>query len=614
MAWQILIPQQSPRIIEHGSRRKSFTTFPSFQKRSILSLYASSDPLRKKIGNLNGFESSSYVDLDELWNDEWLDEEPTYVDGDEPEAFLSEDDLSELYGIEIQSSSSDKTPLSSSSSSNGTTSPQIISLKDMNNLASDLSYFYLRDEIGLGEDIMWEIANSGASSILMMKVTNICQKVDLLRKMMKLSEEEIRKLLSAHPGLLQLSTNKNLSPTILFLLRQLDLGTNELKAFVLGCPSLLAYSIPNLQEKLHFFDEVLGCTIEETRKILLTEPKIMTCSINGGILPRYHFLLREVHIPKDDIRTILKKNPRILLMSVEENLQPKIIFFLIMTLRMTPKDVRTLLLKYPGFLNYNLDNHILPMIRYFLSLDISAREISLILLKFPRLVTNSLVKIKRTVGYLRYELGLDADGVRRILYQAPEIVGLSSTNLQSKVDYLFGIVAPDTRRDDKDSIHLLGNLIIGMPSLLHLNMERNLEPKVSYLRSVLGQEGLSKAIQRLPVLLAYSLEKRIEPRMEKILQAGLDGGAITVGIPKSEQSFQKWLEAKERKEAVIRHASKLTMDDVYMGYDGEFDGVGVVTTEIPPILSSIQNETDVGQKIAHWTRPRRSKNSPKKKQ
>jgi mTERF domain-containing protein len=535
------------------------------------------------------------MDLDYLWLDDPLDD-LVFNDAEESDAFLSEEDLSLLYDIKIptlsQESSSNKESLPADGSSGA---PQIISLQDLSRLSSDVSYFYLRDELGLGEDVMWKITNS-AGSVLGMKVSNIRNKVDLLRRTLKLSDDETRQLLSSMPGLLQLSANKNLSPTMLFLIRQLDLGTKDLRALVLGCPSLLTYSIQNLQKKLEFFQNTVGCTVGGTRKLLLKEPKLMTSSTQAGLSSRYRFLRNELEIPPDDIRTIVQKNPRILIMSVDNNLQPKLIFFMIMTLMLRPDEVRKILLKFPGILNYNLDNHILPITRYFLSLDISTVEVANMLLKFPRLVTNSLVKIKHVVGYLRFELGLEADGVRRILYQAPQVLSLAPSNLESKVEFLLQVVAPGAIRGDENSTKILRKLIVGMPNLLYLNIENNLEPKVEYLRSRLGSEGLTRALDRLPMLLAYSLEKRIKPRLEMILDAGVDGGSVTVGMPKSEKDFLAWLDAR------VRKAQKKTSLKKKKAREAVEDKEP--TQDIAPKRTEGQQEQD-GGRIVHWTRPRR---------
>jgi mTERF domain-containing protein len=535
--------------------------------------------------NTEGNDNPS-LELEDLWLDDSIDE-LVYADGgDEPDAFMSEEDLSLLHDIDMPS-------LQEGSNEDGSSfaPTSYISLQDISRLSAELSYFYLRDELGLGEDIMWKITNK-AGSILGLKVSNIRNKVDLLRTTIKLSDEDLRVLLSAMPSILQLSATKNLSPTILFLIRQLDLGTKDLRTLVLGCPALLTYAIPNLKKKIDFFETTMGCSMDETRTILLSEPKILTSSVKEGLTPRYRFLLKEVAIHRDDIRTIIRKNPRILLMSVDQNLQPKLIFFMIMTLMLTPDEVGKILLKFPGILDYNLDNHILPIIRYFLSLDVSAVEIGNMVVKFPRLVTNSLAKIKHVVGYLRFELGLDADGVRRILYQAPQVLSMSTDTLERKVEFLLPVIAPQAVRGDEAATTGLRKLIVGMPSLLYLNIEKNLEPKVDYLSSVLGREGLSQALERLPMLLAYSLDKRIKPRIENILDAGIDCASITVGIPKSDKDFREWLEARVRKDKESTGSAEKV-------------ATGKTQAALGAASQISQQKIDSDDRIMHWTRPRR---------
>ncbi|CAJ1934222.1 unnamed protein product [Cylindrotheca closterium] len=485
-------------------------------------------------------EVSSSVDpLDDLpFDDATLEDIVFDMDDmiEDPEIVFSEEDLSNLYDISIPGiNSTDSTPIP-------------ISLSDFQFISSDVAYFYLRDELGLSEDTMWRITNE-AGSVLGMKASTLREKVAVLKTSMILSDEELRAMITVFPTLLHLSAENNLAPKIRFLLQELDLKQEELKKIVTGCPPILGYSFENLSSKLSFFTDTMGFTKKECRDILLELPRVIASSVETGLIPRLQFLRQEIRIPNSDIRKIVKKNPRVLTMSVEHNLQPKLIFYFIMTLYMQPDEVRKLLLSYPQILNYNLENHIQPITRQFLSFDFSAYEFSRMLLRFPRLMTCSLTKIKRVVSYLRFALGLEASDVRRVLHQAPQVVSLTIENLQQKVDYLLEVAEPGSVAGHPSSTRVLRKLIVGMPSLLHLNIETNLKPKVEFLQTQLGPEELSKAIDRLPTLLGYSLDNRIKPRLMQILEAGVDGGSITVGIPMKEDKFEGWLDRRAKKMA-----------------------------------------------------------------
>ena len=538
-------------------------------------------------------------------------------DEDGPDASLNEDDLMELHDMDpdLQLAAPFATKLGAGNSSISSPekasvsviadSPAAITYTMAKNMAktnqkngngtavsldnilasleSDLSYFYLRDELGISEDIMWKITND-APSVLGLKAKNVCNKVRVLQSLVGFTDAEIRQLITSQPTLLQLSAKKNLSPTILYWIRQLQIGKKELKTLILGCPALLKYSRANIHRKLVFFQTTMGYSLSECRKILIKDPRLLMCSVRTGLIPRLNFLHKEVGISLPDIRKIALKNPRILRMSVEQNLTPKCIFYFIMTLQMQNKDVAKILLKYPQILDYNLEHHILPIHHYFLSLEFSTHEFSRILQRYPRLITYSLIRIKRRIGYLRFELSLEANAIRRIMYQCPQIISLGQENLEETVEFLLQTVAPgaslsdscgdieDSSRsnnsvdenyedistkgftkddladaDDRDALTIVQILVTGLPTLLPLSIEKNLAPKVEYLRERLGQEELSNALLRMPALLGYSLENRIRPRLEKIREAEIPVGKITVAITLREDLFDGWLERQIKK-------------------------------------------------------------------
>jgi hypothetical protein len=471
-----------------------------------------------------------------------------------------------------------------------------IDLDEFRAASTNVSYFYLQNELGLSEEAMWKITFE-AGSVLGMTTANIRRKVDVLRDNMNLSDNDLRTIIGRQPTILQLSADKNISPTILFLVRALDLGRDDLRLLLLASPTILSYKQTNLNLKINFFTRLMDFSVDECRDLLLAEPKLLRAGVRTGLVPRMRFLVRNLDIPMDKLRLIVQKNPRILLYSLDDNLIPKLIFYLIMTLSMDLRQVERTLLSYPYILDYNLDRHILPITKYFVQdLEVSPTEFRGILLKFPRLLTHSLSKIKHVVGYLRYELGLTGAQVKRVLYQAPQVIGLNTEgNLASKVEFLRAAFAlnPDQLR----------SVVAGMPTLLVLSIDRNLQPKTDYLREAFGgsdddnHAALQEAILRLPTLLGYSLDKRIRPRLQAILHAGLDPSRITVGIPMTEEKFEGWLHRRKEKERSRQSIVPARRKDKGRSQQS------FVPAQQPPPLPVL--DFDPAGRIVHWTRPRR---------
>jgi mTERF domain-containing protein, mitochondrial len=441
---------------------------------------------------------------------------------------------------------------------------------------------------------MWRVTFE-AGSALGMTAATLRRKVDVLRDNLNLSPDDVRKVLERQPTILQLSADKNLAPTILFLVRALDLGKDELRTLVVESPSVLGYRKDNLVSKINFFSRLMGYSIDECRELLVAEPKLLRCGVATSLIPTMRFFVRDMEIPLEQLRKIVQRNPRVLLYSLDDNLIPKVIYFLIMTLQMSLVQVQKLLCAYPEFLDYNLDRHTLPIAKYFMKdLEYSPSEMASILLKFPRLVTYQLARIKHRVGYLRYEIGLGGSQVKRVLYQNPQLMGLAFDSLRVRMAFL------------QDSLQLspaeLRTVVAGMPTLLVLNPRTNMQPKLDYLLASFGgsNELLRQAVLRLPTLLAYSFENRIQPRMERILAAGLDPSSVTVGIPMREDRFLDWLERRAAKLGKDRSAAIVTLDGPTIAGSANQRQLQQQATNL---LGSDISPPAKG--VVHWTRERR---------
>ena len=320
---------------------------------------------------------------------------------------------------------------------------------------------------------------------------NLEKKVSLLRRTMNLSDEDVRVIIAKQPAVLHYSAERNLGSTIIFLVRALDLSKSELRSLVLDSPSILGYSLANLSRKLSFFVNTLGYVrddnyfegMERARNLLVGTPKLLLAAVDTGLEPRFQFLHNEIEFSLEELQRIYEMNPRLLMYSLDENLREKIVFFFILQLHIEPENVRKVLLSFPQIMDYNLDNHLKPIADYYISdLRFSATEFGSIVTRFPRLFSYSLFKIKHVTGFLRFELGLDATQVKRVIFQAPQIIGLNTEGtLQSKLDLL------QTRLSL--TLEELGLVLSKMPTLMNLGIKNNLLPKLEYLEKIANERG-----------------------------------------------------------------------------------------------------------------------------
>ena len=467
--------------------------------------------------------------------------------------------------------------------------------------ASQIAYFYLHATLGLSDETMWKITLE-RGSILGLTATNLQAKVDLLRLAMELSDEDIRIILHKQPSMLQLSASLNLAPTMEILMEELQLTSKaQLRSMVLQYPSILCYSIQNLQRKIRFFTKVMGYTIDDTRALLLQTPQLLTLSVDTGLKLKYDFFRKEFQMSRTSLQRMMRRNPRIFASySLQNNLIAKLIGVFIMKLSFEPLHVSKILDSYPLLLDRSLDQYLVPFTNYFLQdLMFSPLELRTILVQFPKLLSYSLLKVKYVVGYLRYEVGFTAEQVKRIFFQAPQVVCLKDEHLKLKINFLRTTFQFHEVNEDEH----LKKIIAGMPSILKCSIENNLRPKAEYLLRAFqsSTEDFREAILLQPTLLGYSLEKRIKPRMELIQQYGLPPRKITIAITLKEENFESWLVSQTmspEEKAAVRQQRK-NQQRAKEGY-----------TDSSPANAAADEKITYGKKIVDeagrivsWSRP-----------
>ena len=452
--------------------------------------------------------------------------------------------------------------------------------------ASQIAYFYLHNTLGVSDEIMWKITLE-CGSVLGLTTLNLERKVSTLKRFMNLSDQDIREIIEKQPTVLQLNPETNIGPTLSFLVRSLDLTKDELRTIVVKYPSTLCYSIENLKNKITFFLETLGCSKEQARTLLVSTPQLLTLSVSSGtgLMAKYNFFRYDVELSKNCIRNFILANPRILACySFENNLVPKLIGFFMIRLDMSSTHVEKMLLNYPFVMDRSLEGHLNPCAHYFCDeVGFSPQELRTVVVKFPRILSYSLKKIKHVAGFLRYEVGCSGIQTKRILYQAPQVVCLNNEKLRSKVTYLQKAL-------DLNEFELR-KLISGMPSVLKCSIEKNIAPKVEYLSAELG-DSLKDIIVLQPSLLGYSLEKRVRTRLEQLKDKGVPLRKITIGITLTDDKFRKWI-----------HSESLSPDEKATMRWKKRRGLLEDFETKPVKTSSGKHVIDKAARIISWTRP-----------
>jgi len=110
--------------------------------------------------------------------------------------------------------------------------------------------------------------------VLNLPIGSLEPKVDWLGKRFGLSGKDLGSFIMDKPMLLTLKSEETIEPKLVWLQENLHLSNEELLSYVCSFPNILTRGIDMLEEKLAYFQEILG--EEEGREMVRSNPRLFT--------------------------------------------------------------------------------------------------------------------------------------------------------------------------------------------------------------------------------------------------------------------------------------------------------------------------------------------------
>lgn len=306
-------------------------------------------------------------------------------------------------------------------------------------------------------------------------------------------------------------------------------------AFAAGRPASDAATASGLSD-------VLGMTVEQTEKLIRSTPSKnfeRQCIVDNAqqILT---FLTDERKImTQDEAKRLIQKSPSTLTYSLS-NIEQTTNFFL-SECELTKDEYTKMLFTYPQSLGMSIDNCLRPAIHFFRD-EIGSNKWKWIIVRYPQIFRNAQVLRPRAkFMYSKLKLERWAD-LSQIASKYPPSFWLAEENTGPKLEYL-----QQTLELGMGELSYLREIIVTYPQLLGLSLEDNLRPTVEFF---LSEDGADLAVSQLryfvsyqPAILAYSLEKRIKPRIQRMRDAGIRlEYSPPVIMSYTDSKFDVWLE------------------------------------------------------------------------
>jgi mTERF len=289
--------------------------------------------------------------------------------------------------------------------------------------------------------------------------------------------------LKRHPKLMAGVLKSKTLITIEHLLQSKALLTEDQLREKLGTKVL---DRKRLRGLLNFLGNKLGCSSLETRKIMLSYPKLLSYNVK-----RFEEVF-DYLVPYVDARLMIKRWPILLTYSVQGRIHPGVIFL------QSLGDTRwnRILLKYPQVVTHSVENVLMPRLQFL-------------------------------------ERMLNIPSAKQLVTHYPPLLWLSSDLIEAK--FLFLQESLDLTQEETEMI------IETYPQILGLSVDNNLKIKISYLQTYLSTEQLRDIVLYQPALLAYSLERRIRPRLEQLRDVNIEFAyAPAYLMSMTDDKFQAW--------------------------------------------------------------------------
>jgi len=146
--------------------------------------------------------------------------------------------------------------------------------------------------------------------------------------------------------------------------------------------------------------------------------------------------------------------------------------------------------------------------------QIGTNDLTKVISAYPQvLLLDGEKQILPVARYLMGGLGIWKDDLSSLLQLYPTLLGKTIDALEKVVSYLVDELGVD--EDD------LGHIFRSFPVLFSLDIKKDMEPVVTYLKSHCNIKDIGSFVTQLPPVLGYSVERELQPKWEFLKQVTL---------------------------------------------------------------------------------------------
>lgn len=175
------------------------------------------------------------------------------------------------------------------------------------------------------------------------------------------SQEDLCAVVTVCPSVLSPTYELQLSSTVEWLVKELDLGAQKTRQAILQSPWLLDTSQEDLSRKKAYFRSHLGLTVDQMKKMVHRNPAWIGANMDTQILPKVEYFKRVYKMNHPCIGNLFATQPGLILRSIE-SLEKNREYLL--SLGLSSEDLLRIALKSPSALYIDLESSLKRKVQF----------------------------------------------------------------------------------------------------------------------------------------------------------------------------------------------------------------------------------------------------------
>eukprot|EP00803_Ostreobium_quekettii_P007776 evm.model.scf_1623.4 EVM.evm.TU.scf_1623.4 scf_1623:28006-30461(-) len=279
-------------------------------------------------------------------------------------------------------------------------------------------------------------------------------------------------------------------------------------------------------EQLSYELQVSECRI--ARVLAKKAPRVLQLSVDDVIIPKIGFL-RRLGMSTMGIERVVLKWPEFLLTDFNQDIKTNFCLnYLVQQLGVRKDRLPVIVRKRPVLL-WMTERTAVQKVMYLQGLGLSRIQIGCMLDRAPSIFACDLEgRLKPFVEYLLHDLKVTDAKVAHILLREPSLPGKSfGSSILPCIELLRGLDL---------SLEAIGTMVAQEPEILAWSVEKKLQPMRNYLMKELKMpsQAVGKVFGGRPQVLTHSIHHDVAPRIRQLLGCGWRRGEIgklVAGIP-----------------------------------------------------------------------------------